>query len=103
MEIHPGAHKATMYQAIAHNLSTIDRDLDMLRKLANARKDHKMVEFAQELQTKVHQAYADALSEFGIEVANLASDPEGHVHHNTDNIEQLIRNYTNAARKDETR
>jgi hypothetical protein len=106
MEIHPKAHRSTMVQAIAHNLSTIDRDLDMLYHVAVSRNDHNLTDFAVSVQAKVNRAYAEALDEFGIEAASLASDEEGHIHREPGNertIEQTVNSATKAAKKDETR
>lgn len=80
MEIHENSTRSTMIQAIAHNLSTIDRDLDMLLKVALARKDVELGAFAGTVQTTVHKAYAEALEEFGISLAELTMSPEGHIH-----------------------
>jgi hypothetical protein len=104
MEIHAHSARTTMVQAIAHNLSTIDRDLDMLLQVAQARKDGQLKQFARSVQDKVHRAYADALVEFGIEVENLASDPDGHVHvGNERTVVELVHNATTNAKRDETR
>lgn len=109
MEIHEDATRSAMIQAFAHNLSTIDRDLDMVRKVGEARNDHKLVEWAETLQTTVHQTYAYALAEFGMSLAMLAMDAEGHIPHihdehgNERNLAQIIRDVTEEAQKDETR
>jgi hypothetical protein len=81
MEIHEDSTRSGMIQAIAHNLSTIDRDLDMLLKVALSRKDVELGVFAGRVQERVHAAYADALDEFGISLAEVTMDPEGHIHH----------------------
>lgn len=104
MEIHDGAHRNTMIQAIAHNLSTIDRDLDMLVKVGESRNDHDLHEFAESLQKRVHAAYAQALTEFGISLANHASDENGHIHVGSErNVVELLNNATKRAKVDETR
>lgn len=109
MEIHEDATRSAMIQAIAHNLSTIDRDLDMLDKVAIARKDHQLRDFSRTLQKVVHEAYADALLEFGLSIGDLAMDAEGHIPHihdehgNERNLAQIIRDVTEEAQKDETR
>lgn len=109
MEIHEDATRSTMIQAVAHNLSTIDRDLDMLRKVGIARNDHDLVNWAEKLQTTVHGCYADALAEYGMSLADLTMDPQGHIPHvhdnhgNERNLSDLIRETTLEAQKDETR
>lgn len=110
MEIHDHAHRNTMIQAIAHNLSTVDRDLDMLVEVGNAREDHELALWAHNLQVAVHRAYADALTEFGISLANHVQDDEGHIpvgneqigHHRATIIEALDH-ATKEAKRDETR
>ncbi|SRR6266480_563278 len=106
MEIHAHSERTTMVQAIAHNLSTIDRDLDMLREVAHARQDTDLLDFAETVQRRVQGAYAEALAEFGIEVAKVASDHEGHVHGETGSertFVEIVNNATKAARRAETR
>jgi hypothetical protein len=98
-----------MIQAVAHNLSTIDRDLDMLRKVGENRNDHNLVIWAETLQNTVHMAYADALMEFGLSLADLTMDPQGHIPHvhdnhgNERNLVELLDSVTKEAQKDETR
>ena len=109
MEIHEDATRSAMIQAVAHNLSTIDRDLDMLRKVAKARNDYKFNIWADELQTTVHRAYADSLTEFGMSLADLTMDINGHIPHvhdnhgNERNLSDLIRETTMESQADETR
>jgi hypothetical protein len=109
MEIHEDATRSAMIQAVAHNLSTIDRDLDMLRNVAIARNDHDLQNWGNRLQNVVHAAYADALMEFGLSLADLTMDPQGHMPHvhdnhgNERNLSDLIREVTEEAQKDETR
>lgn len=104
MEIHPHAARITMVQAVTHNMSTIDRDLDMLRELAIARKDRELATWVSSMQDVTRQAYALGLTEFGIEAANLASDPDGHVHVGSErNIIEVVNNATKRAKVDETR
>lgn len=104
MEIHDKAAKITMVQAVTHNLSTVDRDLDMLVKLAESRKDDKLHSWAVTMQNAVHGAYAYGLTEFGLLAASAASDHNGHVHvGNERNIIEVVNNATKAAKKDETR
>jgi len=109
MEIHENATRSTMIQAIAHNLSTIDRDLDMLLTVALSRHDVQLRQFAGSVQTKVHAAYADALAEYGISLAEVTEDLEGHIHHDHPHngsersFIQLLDETTKLAQADETR
>lgn len=109
MEIHEESTRSAMIQAIAHNLSTIDRDLDMLRKVAESRKDLDLLQWAESLQDTVHREYADALMEFGLSIAEVLEDPNGHmphvhdIHGNERQFADLITEVTNEAKADETR
>lgn len=105
MEIHEHASKSSMIQAIAHNLSTVDRDLDMLRKVANSRNDHEMVEWVNSLQSKVHAAYADALGEFGMSLADVVMDENGHMPHmhGNENLSHVLDESTKTSQMYETR
>jgi hypothetical protein len=105
MEIHEHASKSSMIQAIAHNLSTIDSDLDMLREVAKGRKDHEMVNWVDSLQKKVHAAYADALGEFGMSLADVVMDENGHMPHTHGNeaLSATLDRVTRESQKDETR
>lgn len=104
MEIHPHAHSTTMAQAMAHNLSTVDRDLDMFLEVLKARGDTDALKIVQHGQEAVHKAYAIFLEMFGEEVAKKASDPDGHIHTGTGRPMAVVLNAaTRAARRDETR
>lgn len=107
MEIHPGAHLATMLQALAHNASTWDRDADMLLPIMDARGDHEVTAGVQRAHDHVKAAYAIMLELFGEEVARMASDPDGHVHLGDVGSERtlvsVLDSATRAAKKDETR
>lgn len=105
MEIHEHASQSSMYQAIAHNLSTIDRDLDMMREVAKGRKDVKMLEAVDNLQKRVHEAYADALGEFGMSIGTVVMDENGHMPHmhGNERLSALLDKVTRESQKDETR
>ncbi len=90
MEIRPGQHTATMAQAMAHNASTLDRDLDMLVTVVKARGDHLGEATILQAQYHVHAAYAILLSEFGMEVAGLVADADGHVHDHDNGSERTL-------------
>lgn len=85
MEVRPEQHAATIAQAMAHNTSTIDRDLEMFVELLRARAHHDpsataALDSVLSAQAQVHRAYAQLLTVFGEEVAHMAADPEGHLH-----------------------
>lgn len=80
MEVRPGQHSATIAQAMAHNTSTIERDLDMFLELVRARRDHMAEATLAQAQHHLRAAYAILLSEFGVEVAAVVADGDGHVH-----------------------
>ncbi len=80
MEVNPQQRTDVILQAMAHNLSTIDRDLDMLREVVKARKEYNKLASVERTQDLVHRAYADMLMEFGVAVAERTSDTDGHVH-----------------------
>jgi hypothetical protein len=105
MSIHQGADKATMAQAHAHNLSTVDRDCEMFSSVLNARKDFEGARTVTQLQQVVHRAYAGFLELFGEYAAEIT--PNGiHSHDRNGNersLEEVIESATREARKDETR
>lgn len=78
MEVRAGQKTATIAQAMAHNTSTIERDLDMLRKLLEARKEHELLAMVESAQNHLKHAYADFLEVFGETIANEVQDHEGH-------------------------
>lgn len=79
MEVRAGQRRSTMVQAMAHNTSTVDRDLDMLVEIMK-RRGGVLLEPIEQAQDHIHQAYAGLLAAFGEAVAAEATDPEGHVH-----------------------
>lgn len=78
MEVRPGQRTATIAQALAHNTSTIERDLDMFRKLLEARKEGEHVELVNRAQKLLNEAYAIFLEQFGEFVAEEVN-PDNHV------------------------
>lgn len=105
MEARPESHKATIAQAMAHNLSTVDRDGDMFIRVLNARRDFEGARTVAHLQEITHRAYAGFLEMFG----EFAAEITPHAIHSHDShgnertLEEVIVSATNAARKDETR
>lgn len=81
MEVRPGQHAATIAQAMAHNTSTIDRDLDMFRELLEARNDRVTLGSVEQAQELIHRGYAILLDLFGEELAAAEMDAAGHLPH----------------------
>lgn len=79
MEVRAGQNTATVAQAMAHNTSTIERDLDMFRKLLEARKSGEHVKLVDQAQELLHRAYCIFLEQFGEFVAEQ-DNPDNHVH-----------------------
>ena len=106
MEVRAGQNTATIAQAMAHNTSTIERDLDMFRKLLEARKEGKHLELVETAQKLLSEAYAIFLEQFGEFVAEQVN-PDNHVHdhdhgHERTFVEQAHHD-AQLARKYETR
>lgn len=106
MEVRPGQTTATVAQAMAHNTSTIERDLDMFRKLLEARKEGVHLTLVNRAQSLLHEAYAIFLEQFGEFVAEEVN-PDTHVHteqngHERTFVEQAHHD-AQLARKYETR
>ena len=80
MEVRAGQRSDTIAQALAHNVSTIERDLDMFEVLLKAREDYECLKTVMRAHESLKRAYADLLMQFGIELAKHVEDHEGHVH-----------------------
>ncbi len=91
MEVRPGQRSATISQALAHNVSTVERDMDMFEKLVEARDETEMLRDLQGAHDHLRKAYATLLEVFGITVALEVQDSEGHVHdHDHGNERSLV-------------
>lgn len=96
MEVRPGQRAATIAQAMAHNVSTAERDLDMFRTLLTARRDRgehhaaDVLDQVQAAQEHLHRAYADLLAVFGQEVGADVMDAAGHVHGDSSGAERTL-------------
>lgn len=106
MEVRPGQNTATIAQAMAHNTSTIERDLDMFRKLLLARKDGEHVELVNKAQEYLNRAYCIFLEQFGEFVAEQVN-PDNHTHDHDHGHERTLVDQAHhdaqLARKYETR
>lgn len=80
MEVRAGQRSSTIAQALAHNTSTVERDLDMFEELLKARGDHESLATVLHAHDHLRKAYATLLAQFGMEVAAEVADPAGHVH-----------------------
>lgn len=76
MEVTPGQRTASIAMAMAHNLSTVDRDLDMFRTVLEKRGEHEKIAELDSAQAIVHDAYKRFLEMFGTAVG----DEIAHVH-----------------------
>lgn len=81
MEVRPGQKSSTVAQAMAHNMSTFDRDMDMFIELLKARGDTEILKTAQHVKDMATHCYADLLEVFGEEVGREVQDWEGHMPH----------------------
>lgn len=79
MEVHSTQRTSTMLQAMAHNASTLERDLDMLTTVLVARGAVILAD-VHLARSQVHQAYAGLLGLYGSAVGQERQDPDGHVH-----------------------
>jgi hypothetical protein len=107
MEIHSGQRQSTMAQAMAHNASTLDRDLDMLITVLVNRHGGVLLDSVRAAQDHIHRAYAGLLDVYGESVAAEVTDPEGHVHDHDHGQERSLVDQAHhdagLARKFETR
>lgn len=80
MEVRPGQHASTIAQAMAHNASTLDRDLDMFKALLASRGDLATHQAVADAQVRVNAAYEALLDIFQQEIlaheANLDHEHE---------------------------
>lgn len=79
MEVRAGQRSSTIAQAMAHNTSTIERDLDMFRKVMEARGERETA-LAQldAAQADLRSAYERFLQMFAREIADDVAN--GHEH-----------------------
>jgi len=108
MEVNADQKTDVMLQGVAHNASTIDRDMDMVLRVLDARGEHEKVAACARFQRLIHEAYALMLEEYGVSVAEYAAtDAGGRVlvgsEKHTHTIMEEIKDSTEQARADETR
>jgi hypothetical protein len=97
MEVRAGQHGSTIAQAMAHNTSTVERDLDMFEELLKSRQKAGdtdsgalLVDVVQ-AHTHLRLAYATLLRSFGEEIGREVQDTHGHAHdHDTIGSERTL-------------
>lgn len=65
MEVRAGQRSSTIAQACAHNTATVERDVNMFRKLLEARGDHVKAADLAQAQRELQRAEANLLELFG--------------------------------------
>lgn len=80
MEVRPGQRSSTIAQAMAHNLSTIERDLDMFKPLLEARGEHELLATIEEGHEHMKAAYQHFLDCFIHEIHHEVEHGHDHDH-----------------------
>lgn len=83
MEVRPGQRASTIAQAMAHNTSTVERDLDMFEKLLKARGEEELLRSVERAHQHLRAAYADFLEVYGEELVDEVAaghNADEHVH-----------------------
>lgn len=81
MEVSPTFATDAILQAMAHNTSTIDRDMDMVKHVLKARGEMEKLAAAERFQNLIHEAYALMLGEYGMAVAEVSMEKDGRILH----------------------
>lgn len=68
MEVRPGQRSSTIAQACSHNVSTVDRDLDMFEHVLAARGETRALEEIRAIHVDLAKCYERLLRVFGGEV-----------------------------------
>jgi hypothetical protein len=58
MQVKAHAHLETMAQAMTHNASTMERDIEMLETVLRARGEHEPIADCAEAKRAIHRAYS---------------------------------------------
>src|SRR6266581_4259568 len=90
MEVRPGQRSSTIAQAMAHNLSTIERDLDMFKPLLEARGEHQLLATIESGHQHMKAAYADFLECFIHEIQHEIQSGHDHSHGDHDSGSERI-------------
>lgn len=86
MEVRPGQRTSTIVQAFAHNLKTIESDIEMLRPLLRARGETEVCDDLDVAYDNMHHLYEHLLHIFGTALRNDVAkhgdtaDPDAHHH-----------------------
>lgn len=111
MEIHPGQLASTMVQACAHNISTVDRDIDMFKGVLAARGRTELLQNVEDAHAVISVAYEKLLQCFADEVqrevavhGEHAHPDHAHDHHGTErSLAEQAHHDAELARRFETR
>ena len=106
MEVRPGQRSSTIAQAMAHNTSTVERDLDMFKPLLAARGEHELLAKVERAHTALKEAYTEFLSVFVTEVydeVHIHGDVDHHDHGEERNVVAQAHHDAQLARRYETR
>jgi hypothetical protein len=89
---------------MAHNTSTVDRDLDMFKALLTARGDLATLATIQAAQDAIHGAYETLLSVFETEIGEHESGVDHeHYHGGERSFDEIAHHDAQLARRYETR
>ncbi|MGH7487136.1 MAG: hypothetical protein ACREMY_16265 [bacterium] len=113
MEVRPGQHRSTIAQACAHNISTIERDMDMFEALLRAEDAGRdVMEDVTVAHAALKVAYDKLLGCFEAELTHdvlsgrYASEAHGHEHVkpvDRDVVTHAVESVVHAAERFETR
>lgn len=104
MEVRIGQRSSTIAQACAHNVSTVERDLDMYEKLLLARGETTVLAAIRGAHVQLRSAYAQLLDAYGTEVAVAVRDHHDHDDHGTErSFMQVVDEDIRRAKRYETR
>lgn len=81
MEVRAGQRSSTIAQAMAHNVGTIERDLDMFVPLLEARGEVALLKTIEEAHEAMKVAYARFLDCFKHEIEHEVHSGHDHSHH----------------------
>jgi hypothetical protein len=90
MEVRPGQRSATIAQAMAHNTSTVERDLDMFTPLLRARGETELLAKIECAHEHLRAAYAEFLAVFTEEVKTEVTSGHDHSHDHDHGSEREI-------------
>lgn len=95
-EVRAGQRSSTIAQAMAHNTSTVERDLDMFEKLLKARGEQELLTTVLAAHEHLRHAYAAFLDVYGEELATEVL----HEHEHGNDTEHLTADHEHASLTD---